>query len=82
MPTTTDQQRPQWSRPPPWLMRGVRPNSPIQTTTVFFHRPRSLRSLTRALMPLSRRGPLPVRMVLKMLMLEKLEEQLIRHLNQ
>ena len=33
-PTTTDQLRGQWSRPAFWLIRGVRPNSPIQTIVV------------------------------------------------
>ena len=31
---TTDQLRGQWSRPAFWLIRGVRPNSPIQTISV------------------------------------------------
>ena len=45
---TTDQLRGQWSRPAFWLIRGVRPNSPIQTTIVLSSRPRWARSATSA----------------------------------
>src|SRR5437660_291192 len=39
---------PQWSRPPPALMRGVRPNSPIQSTSVSSSRPHWARSSSKA----------------------------------
>src|SRR5579871_5507998 len=57
-PTTTDQQRAQWSRPAFWLIRGVRPNSPIQTTTVSCHIPLCTRSSTSAATALSSTGSL------------------------
>ena len=47
---------PQWSRPPSAFMRGVRPNSPIATTSVFSYRPRWIRSSISAPMARSSGG--------------------------
>src|SRR5438128_2496072 len=44
---------PQWSRPPLPLIFGVRPNSPIHTTSVEPSRPRASRSSRRAEQPWS-----------------------------
>src|SRR5262249_9561655 len=46
----------QWSRPAIVLIRGVRPNSVVSTTSVESSRPRSRRSAIRAANPRSRAG--------------------------
>ena len=48
-PTTTDQQRPQWSRPPPLLSFGVRPISPHATSRILSSSPRERTSSRNAL---------------------------------
>src|SRR5262249_6603952 len=47
---------PQWSRPPFALTLGVRPNSPMATTSVSCNSPRCSRSSTRAVKPTSKVG--------------------------
>src|SRR5205085_2529946 len=42
-----------WSRPRPLSLKGVRPNSPPQTTSVSFKSPRAFRSVSRPEMGLS-----------------------------
>ena len=43
-PISTLKVCPQWSRPASLFIRGVRPNSPIATTSVFSYSPRAIRS--------------------------------------
>ncbi len=59
-PAATVNAGPQWSRPALLLIRGVRPNSPVTTTSVLSSRPRSARSRNRpdrAASSLGKAGP-------------------------
>ena len=54
--TSAVQQPAQWSRPPLAFSFGVRPNSPVATTSVRSSRPRSSRSVSRAVNAVSNVG--------------------------